>query len=113
MPIAIQNLFVATSFRFIFTPGASRLYARGDRKALNDLYWQTAAWIAILTFPFFALCVGFAEPLDGAALRRAIPRCRHRPEHPVRRLLRERGTRLQLAASCACSAGSGTWSRPT
>jgi O-antigen/teichoic acid export membrane protein len=63
MPIAIQNLFVATSFRFIFTPGASRLYARGDKKALNDLYWQTAAWIAILSFPLFALCVGFAEPL--------------------------------------------------
>ena len=63
MPIAIQNLFVATSFRFIFTPGASRLYARGDHKALNDLYWQTAAWIAILSFPLFALCVGFAEPL--------------------------------------------------
>lgn len=63
LPLAIQNLFVATSFRFIFTPGASRLYARGDRTAINDLYWQTAAWIAILSFPLFALCVGFAEPL--------------------------------------------------
>jgi O-antigen/teichoic acid export membrane protein len=63
MPIAIQNLFVATSFRFIFTPGASRLFARDDRQALNDLYWQTAAWIAILSFPLFALCIGFAEPL--------------------------------------------------
>ena len=63
LPIAVQNLFVATSFRFIFTPGASRLFARGDRVALNDLYWQTAAWIAILSFPLFALCVGFAEPL--------------------------------------------------
>jgi len=64
MPIAIQNLFVATSFRFIFTPGASRHYARGDRVALNDLYWQTAAWIAILAFPLFALCIGFPEPLS-------------------------------------------------
>jgi len=63
MPVAIQNLFVATSFRFIFTPGAARHYARGDRVALNDLYWQTAAWIAILAFPLFALCIGFAEPL--------------------------------------------------
>jgi O-antigen/teichoic acid export membrane protein len=63
LPIAIQNLFVATSFRFIFTPGASRLYARGDRRALDDLYWQTAVWIAILTFPLFALCVAFGEPL--------------------------------------------------
>jgi O-antigen/teichoic acid export membrane protein len=63
LPIAIQNMFVAMSFRFIFTPGASRLYARGDRKALNDLYWQTATWIAILSFPVFALCVAFAEPV--------------------------------------------------
>ena len=64
MPVAIQNLFVATSFRFIFTPGAARHYARGDRVALNDLYWQTAAWIAILAFPLFALCIGFPEQLS-------------------------------------------------
>jgi O-antigen/teichoic acid export membrane protein len=63
LPLAIQNLFVATSFRFIFTPGASRLYARDDRQALDDLYWQTAVWIAILTFPLFALCVAFGEQL--------------------------------------------------
>jgi O-antigen/teichoic acid export membrane protein len=64
LPLAIQNLFVATSFRFIFTPGASRLFARDDRQALDDLYWQTAVWIAILTFPLFALCVAFGEPLS-------------------------------------------------
>jgi O-antigen/teichoic acid export membrane protein len=64
MPIAIQNLFVATSFRFIFTPGASRLFARGDARALNDLYWQTAVWIAILSFPLFALCLGFGEQVS-------------------------------------------------
>ena len=64
LPLAIQNLFVATSFRFIFTPGASRHYARGDHVALNNLYWQTAAWIAILAFPLFALCVGFPQQLS-------------------------------------------------
>jgi O-antigen/teichoic acid export membrane protein len=63
LPLAIQNIFVATSFRFIFTPGASRLYARDDRRALDDLYWQTAVWIAILTFPLVAMCVAFGEPL--------------------------------------------------
>ena len=63
LPLAIQNIFVATSFRFIFTPGASRLYARDDRQALDDLYWQTAVWIAILTFPLVAMCVAFGEPL--------------------------------------------------
>jgi O-antigen/teichoic acid export membrane protein len=64
LPVAIQNLFVATSFRFIFTPGASRLFARGDRRALNDLYWQTAVWIAIVSFPLFALCLGFGEQVS-------------------------------------------------
>jgi O-antigen/teichoic acid export membrane protein len=63
MSLAIQNMFVAHSFRFIFTPGASRLFARDDRQALDDLYWQTAVWIAVLTFPLFALCVAFGEPL--------------------------------------------------
>lgn len=63
LPIAVQNLFVATSFRFIFTPGAARLYARADWRALNDLYWRTATWIAMLSFPLFALCVAFGEPL--------------------------------------------------
>jgi O-antigen/teichoic acid export membrane protein len=62
MPLAVQNLFVATAFRLIFTPGAARLFAREDHAALNDLYWRSAAWIAVLTFPLFALCVGFAEP---------------------------------------------------
>jgi O-antigen/teichoic acid export membrane protein len=61
MSLALQNMFVAISFRFIFTPGASRLFARDDRRALDDLYWQTATWIAILTFPLFALCVAFGE----------------------------------------------------
>ncbi len=63
LPIAIQNMFVATSFQFMFTPGAARLYARGDRVALNDLYWQSAAWIAILSFPVFGASLAFAEPI--------------------------------------------------
>ena len=61
LPIAVQTLFVATSFRFIFTPGASRLFAREEWGHLNDLYWRTAAWIAILSFPLFALCVAFGD----------------------------------------------------
>jgi O-antigen/teichoic acid export membrane protein len=63
LPIAIQNLFVATSFRFIFTPGAARLFALGHTRALNDLYWQTAAWIAILTFPVFVVGLALGEPV--------------------------------------------------
>lgn len=64
LPLAVQTLFVATSFRFIFTPGASRLYARDEQGALNELYWQTASWIALLSFPLFALCLAFGEQLS-------------------------------------------------
>ncbi len=63
LPLAVQMLFVATSFRLIFTPGASRLFARGRHDDLNDLYWQTAAWIAVLTFPVFVVGLALAEPV--------------------------------------------------
>lgn len=63
LPVAVQMLFVATSFRLIFTPGASRLFARNDATGLNDLYWQTASWIALLTFPVFIVGLALGEPV--------------------------------------------------
>jgi O-antigen/teichoic acid export membrane protein len=29
---------------------------------MNDLYWQTATWVAVLSFPVFALTFSLAEP---------------------------------------------------
>jgi O-antigen/teichoic acid export membrane protein len=63
LPLGVQMIFVATSFRLIFTPAASRLYARQERGALNDLYWRTAVWIALLTFPVFIVGLALAEPV--------------------------------------------------
>jgi O-antigen/teichoic acid export membrane protein len=63
LPLAVQMLFVATSFRLIYTPGASRLFARGDASGLNDLYWRTAVWVAIMTFPVFVIGLSLAEPV--------------------------------------------------
>ena len=63
MPIAGLNLVVFQSFAFLFTPLAARLFARKDRKGLHELYWQTAAWIAVLSFPVFAATVSLARPL--------------------------------------------------
>jgi O-antigen/teichoic acid export membrane protein len=63
LPLAAQNLLVSSSFRYLFTPGASRLYARDEPRALNDLYWQSAVWIAIVTFPILAVTFAFAEPV--------------------------------------------------
>jgi len=65
-PAAALNLIVLQSFTLLFTPVASRLFARGDREGVKDLYWQTAAWVAVASFPIFALTFSLAEPLTVA-----------------------------------------------
>ncbi|HSD79916.1 MAG TPA: oligosaccharide flippase family protein [Solirubrobacteraceae bacterium] len=62
-PAARMNMLVMTSFAMLFTPLAARLFARGDREGTHDLYWVTAAWMAVFSFPVFALTTVFAGPL--------------------------------------------------
>ena len=62
-PAAHLNMLVMSSFGLLFTPIAARLFAREDRAGIRDLYWQTATWIAVLTFPIFALTFALAEPV--------------------------------------------------
>jgi O-antigen/teichoic acid export membrane protein len=54
-PAARLNVLVMTSFTLLFTPLAARLFARGDKRGISELYWRSAAWIAIFSFPIFAL----------------------------------------------------------
>jgi O-antigen/teichoic acid export membrane protein len=63
LPLAKQNLLVYQSFSFLFVPAAARLFARHEGERLHDLYWRTSAWIAVATFPAFALTLSLAEPL--------------------------------------------------
>jgi O-antigen/teichoic acid export membrane protein len=63
LPVAKLNMLVMQSFNSLFLPAASRLYARQDHEGVNDLYWQTATWIAVISFPVFALSFCLAEPL--------------------------------------------------
>lgn len=63
LPVAKLNMLVMQSFNSLFLPAASRLYARDDHDGVNDLYWQTATWIAVISFPVFALSFCLAEPL--------------------------------------------------
>jgi O-antigen/teichoic acid export membrane protein len=63
LPAAQLNLLVFSSFTLLFTPAAARLFARKDTEGISHLYWQTAAWIAVLTFPIFALTFSLAKPL--------------------------------------------------
>ncbi len=62
-PAAVLNQFVLASFTLLFTPAAARMFARDDREGINTLYWQTAIWIAIISFPVFALTFSLAHPL--------------------------------------------------
>jgi O-antigen/teichoic acid export membrane protein len=62
-PTAHMNALVVASFGTLYTPLASRLFARRDAVGISHLYWQTALWIAVLTFPIFALTFSLAEPL--------------------------------------------------
>lgn len=62
-PIAELNQIALVSFALLFVPLASRLFARGDRHGLNELYWQTAAWVAVISFPILAITFLLAEPL--------------------------------------------------
>ena len=63
LPIARLNHVVFESFILLFLPTASRLFARGDFGAVSSMYWRTASWVAVLTFPCFAVTFVLAKPL--------------------------------------------------
>jgi len=62
-PTAKLNMLVMSSFAFLFTPLAARLFARGDTTEINALYWQTAIWLSVLSLPVFLLTFSLAAPL--------------------------------------------------
>lgn len=62
-PTARLNQLVFMTFGLLFVPLASRLFARERTGELDDLYWQTATWQAVMSFPVFALTFSLAEPL--------------------------------------------------
>jgi len=63
VPIADLNSIVFASFTQLYTPLAARLFARLDYRGINGLYWQTAAWMSVLSFPIFAVTFSLAKPL--------------------------------------------------
>jgi O-antigen/teichoic acid export membrane protein len=63
LPTAAMNTVVMLAFTLLYTPTAARLLARGDKQGINALYWQTAIWINLLSFPIFAATFCFARPV--------------------------------------------------
>lgn len=70
-PFAKMNQLVMTSFALLYTPTVTRLLERSDRKGVADLYWRSAAWIAVLSFPVFAVTFSLARPLTETVLGHA------------------------------------------
>jgi O-antigen/teichoic acid export membrane protein len=65
-PAAHLNMLVMTSFTLLFTPLAARLFARGDRAGIQDLYWRTAVWLAVCSFPIFAATFALSHSITVA-----------------------------------------------
>lgn len=63
LPAAHFNKIVMTSFALLYTPLAARLFAKKNYEGINDLYWKTALWMSILSFPIFTLTFSMANPL--------------------------------------------------
>ncbi len=63
LPLALLNKLVMNSFSTLYKPAAARLFARDDFAGINRLYWQSAVWIAALSFPIFAATFSLAKPL--------------------------------------------------
>jgi O-antigen/teichoic acid export membrane protein len=62
-PLAVLNKIVIQSFGTLYEPAVSRCFARGDARGIAALYWETTLWIAVLSFPIFALTFVVATPL--------------------------------------------------
>jgi O-antigen/teichoic acid export membrane protein len=62
-PLGGLNQLVLSSFTLLFVPAAARLFARGADDEMRDLYWQTAIWMAVSTFPIFIVTFALAEPV--------------------------------------------------
>lgn len=62
-PVGDLNTVVIQSFSFLFMPMMARIFAREDHKGISELYWQSAVWIAVISFPIFLVTFSLAKPL--------------------------------------------------
>lgn len=60
---AMFTQMVTISFSYLYTPLASRLFARRDKEVINKLYWKTAMWMSIISLPIFLLTFSSAITL--------------------------------------------------
>ena len=61
MPIAVLNSGVILTFGVLYTPAVAALYARGRSVDISDLYWRSAAWVTVLSYPLFLFTFSFSR----------------------------------------------------
>lgn len=62
-PVADLNTVVIQSFALLFMPTMARMFAKKDHAGMDDLYWQSAIWISVISFPIFLVTFSLAQPL--------------------------------------------------
>lgn len=62
-PVGDLNTVVIQSFGVLFMPMMARMFAREDQQGIDNLYWQSAVWITVISFPIFLLTFSLAKPL--------------------------------------------------
>jgi O-antigen/teichoic acid export membrane protein len=67
-PLAGANHLVFASFGVLFTPLIARLFARRDEEGIDHMYWSTALWVTVLSFPIFVVTFALARPVTVALL---------------------------------------------
>jgi O-antigen/teichoic acid export membrane protein len=63
LPAASLNTIVMASFGLLYLPLAARLFARNDFQGIRTMYWSTTVWMAVFSFPVFAITFGLAKSL--------------------------------------------------
>ena len=63
LPLANLNQVLMHTFSFLYTPTAARLFAKGDHEGMGELYWRTTVWMAVFSFPIFAVTFFLASPV--------------------------------------------------
>ena len=62
-PAASLNQIVANAFFLLYLPAAARIAQRNDPKEAGDLFWRTAMWVTVLSFPIFAGTFALGQPI--------------------------------------------------
>lgn len=61
LPAARLNQAVYQTFVTLFLPMAARLFARSDHGGLRSTYWHSSVFLAVATYPIFAMTTVFAR----------------------------------------------------